>query len=80
MANILSFVEVVNIAVGHTKIDISKEKVINVHIKYQLPPLKECAQGLFYTNIDYPSMITNPTSVSGNAYYYLYTAIFKNWL
>ena len=51
----------------------SKTKIIH---------FKVCAQGLFYTNLNDPTMITNPTNVSLNAYYYLlvyhvYTSIFS---
>ena len=69
MANILSFAEVVNIYGVHIKMDTSKEKVINVHIKYvKNIYFKACAEDIFYKNIDNPSMITNTTNVSVNTY------------
>ena len=46
----------------------SKEKVINVHIKYgKCIHFKPCAEGIFYTNIDDPRMNTNPPNVSALA-------------
>ena len=54
--------------VVHIKIDTSKEKVINVHIKGRKSiHFKACTEGLFYKNYDDPSMITNPNNVSFNA-------------
>ena len=32
---------------------------------------KKCAEGIFYTNLNEPNMITDTTNVSLNAYYYL---------
>ena len=73
MTSILSFAEVANIAVVHIKLYMSKEKVINVHIEdVKIIHFKACAEGLFYTNLNEPTMITNPTNVSLNAYSYLY--------
>ena len=69
MANILYFAAVTNIAGVHIKMDMSKEKVINVHIEYgKIIHFKACTEGLFYTNINDPTMITNPTNVSLNTY------------
>ena len=75
MTNILYFVKVSNISGMHIKMDTSKKKIINVHIKYgKIIHFKSCAEeGLFYTNLDDPIMITNPTNVSVDAYSYLYT-------
>ena len=54
--------------------DTSNEKVINVHIKDgKIIHFKACAEGIFYTNIDEPSMITNINNVSVNSNYYLPT-------
>ena len=72
MVNIISFVEVTNIAGVHIKMDKSKEKVINVHIKdVEIIHFKAYEEGLFCTNLNDPIMITNPTNVSLNAYSYL---------
>ena len=66
------FVEVANIAVVHIKMNTSKEKVINVHMKDgKSTNFKSCAEGLLYTNLNDPTMITNPTNFSLNAYSYL---------
>ena len=74
MANILSFIEVTNITGVHIKMDIPKEKVINFHIQDgQNFHFKACASGIFYTNLDEPSMIINPTNVFINVYYFLST-------
>ena len=71
-ANILYFSEVTNIKRVHIKMDTSKEKLINVYIKDgKIVHLKACVGGLFYTNLDDPSMITNPNNFSINAYSYL---------
>ena len=52
--------------------DTSKEKLIKVHIKDgKIIHFKSCAEGILYTNLNDPTMITNPTNVSLNAYYYL---------
>ena len=78
MENILSFVEGAKIAGVHNKIDTPKEKVINVHIKDgEIIHFKACAEILFYTNINDPIIITNPTNVSLDDYSYLST-ILKN--
>ena len=54
--------------------DKSKEKVVNVHTNGgKIIHFKACAEGIFYTNLDDPSMITNPTNVSVNTYSYLST-------
>ena len=72
MENTLSFEEVAKIVGVHIKMDTSKEKVINVHIKNgKFIHFKACAESLFYTNRYYPSIITHPTYVSDNSYSYL---------
>ena len=72
MANTLYLAKVSNIAGAYTKMNKSKEKLINVHIKdVKTIYFKACADGLFYTNLNDPTMITNPTNVYLNAYYYL---------
>ena len=44
-----------------------------MHIKEgKIIHFKACVEGLLYTNLDDPTMITNPTNVSFNAYSYLY--------
>ena len=54
--------------------DMSKGKLINVHIEdSKIIHFKSCAEGLFYININDPTMITNPTNFYLNAYSYLYT-------
>ena len=69
---ILSFSEVFNISVVHINMDTSKEKVINVNIKdRKIIHFKACAKGLFCTNLNDPTMITNPTDVSLKAHSYL---------
>ena len=74
MAKILSFAEFINIAGLHTKMDTSKEKLINVHIEDgNIIHFKERAEGLFYTNRNNPTIITNPTNVYLNDYFYLST-------
>ena len=51
--------------------DTSEEKLINVHIEDgKTINFKACAQGLLYTNINDPTMITNTTNVYLNVYYY----------
>ena len=48
MADILPFVEVVNITVVRTRMDMFKGKVIDVHIKGgKIFLLKVCAEGIF---------------------------------
>ena len=74
MAKILSFAEVAKIAGVHIKMETYKEKVINVHIEDgKIIHFKACAEGLFYTNLDYPTMITNHNNISLNNYSYLFT-------
>ena len=69
MANILYFAEVTNNAGVHINMDMSKEKIINAHIKdRKFIHLKEYAEGIFYTNINDRTIITNPNNVSLNAY------------
>ena len=69
MVKLLSFVEVANIAGVHITMDTFKGKFINVHIKDRKTiHFKAFAEGLLYTKINYPTMITNPTNVSLNAY------------
>ena len=72
MAKILYFSEFTNIAGVHIKMETSKEKVINVHTKdRKIIHFKAFTEGLFYTNLNDATMITNPTNVPPNAYYYL---------
>ena len=67
ITNTLSFIEVANSLGVHTKMNMSKEKVINVHIKNgKIIHFKACAEGLFYTNLNEPTTITNLTKVSLN--------------
>ena len=67
MVKTLYFAEVVNIVGVHIKMDKSKEKLINIHIKDgKIINFKECAEGIFYTNINELTMTTNPTNVSLN--------------
>ena len=73
MANILSFAEVANIAGVYIKMDTSKEKVINVHIKDVNIIHFKGVEGIFYKNIDDPSLINNPAIFSVNTYSYLST-------
>ena len=74
MANIFSFVDVANILGAHIKMETSKEKVINVHIKdRKIIHFKACAEGLFYANINDPTIITNTDNFSLHAYSYLST-------
>ena len=68
MANILSFAEVSNIAGVHIKMDTSKEKLINVHIKNEkIIHFKVYAEDLFCADLNDPSMITYRTNFSLNA-------------
>ena len=68
MAKILSFVEVANIAWVHIKMEKSKEKVVNVHIKEgKIIHFKACADSLSYNNLIESTMVTNPTNVYLNA-------------
>ena len=72
VANILSFVEVAYIAGVHINMDTSKEKVINIHMQYKhIIHFIACAEGLFYTNLDDPSMVTNTINTSVKPYYFL---------
>ena len=74
MADILSFAEVTNIAGVHIKINMSKGKVINMHIENRkIINFKAFAGDFFYTNLNDPTMITTPDNFSLNAYSYLYT-------
>ena len=74
MENILSFAEVVNITGVHIKIDTSKEKVINVHMQDRsIFHFRACAGGMFYKNLDDPSLVTNPIITSVNSYSFLST-------
>ena len=70
----LFFSDVTNIAGLHIKVNTSKEKVINLHIKdKKIIHFKACAEGLYYTNPNDPTIITNTKKQSLNAYSYLYT-------
>ena len=74
MANILYFAGFANIAGVHIKMDTYKGEVINLQIKdKKIIYLKACIEGILYTNLNEPTMITNPTNVSLNSYYYLST-------
>ena len=74
MANILSFAEVDNISEVHIKTDTSKEKIINVHIEYiKIIHVKAFEEVIFYSHLNDPTMITNPTNFSLKSYSYLYT-------
>ena len=74
MENILSFSEVAKIVGVHINMDTSKEKVSNVHIQDRsILHFRACADGLFYTNLDEPSMITNNINTSVNPYSFLST-------
>ena len=54
--------------------DMFKEKLINVHIKDgKIIHFKSFAEGIFCTNLNDPTIITNPTNVYFNAYSYLST-------
>ena len=69
----LSFVGVANIAGVHIKMNISKGKLINVHIKdRKIINFKACVEGLFCTSLNEPTMITNTNNVTLNSYYYLF--------
>ena len=73
MVNILYFSTVASIVGVHIKKNMSKEKLINVHIKdRKIIHFKACAEGIFYTKLNDPTMITNPTNVSLKHYSYLY--------
>ena len=74
MVNKLSFAEVANIEGLHIKMKTSKEKLINVHTEDgKTINLKAYVEGLLYTNLNDPDMITNPTNFPLNAYPYLST-------
>ena len=65
VANILSFSEVANIAGVHMKMDISKEKVINIHIQdSRVIHLRTRAEDMFYKIIDDTIMVNNPINTS----------------
>ena len=69
MENILSFLEVANITGVHIKMDTGKEKVINVYIEDgKIIHFKAFTEGLLYTNLIDPTMITNPINIPLNAY------------
>ena len=64
MDYILSFAEVTNIVGVHINIYTYKGKVINVYIKYgKIIHFKAYAEYLSYTNLNDPTMITNPTNI-----------------
>ena len=74
MANMLSFIEVANIAGVHINIDTSKEKSINVHIQARrIIHSKARAEVILYTNLDYPSMFTKHINTSVKPYYLIST-------
>ena len=69
VANILSFAEVSNIEGVHIKMDTSKEKIINVHMQYRrIIHFRAFEEGIFYTNLDDLSMVTNHINTSINPY------------
>ena len=71
MANILSLAEVSKLAGVHINMDTSKEKDINVYMyDRRIIHFRACVEGLFYTNLSYPSMVTNPIDTSINPYYF----------
>ena len=72
MANILSFAEVANIAGVHIKMGTLKGKFINLHMQdRQILHFKACAEGMLYTYLDDPNMVTNPINTSVNPYSFL---------
>ena len=74
MVNILSFEEVTDIVVFHINMDASKEKVIKFHMQdRRIIHFRACAEGMFYTNLDDPSMVTYPINTSVNPNFILYT-------
>ena len=74
MKNILFFAKIANIAEVHIKMETSMEKLINVHTEDgKTINLKAYVEGLLYTNLNDPDMITNPTNFPLNAYPYLST-------
>ena len=74
IVNILSFVEVANIAGVHINMDTSKEIVIKVHMQDRcILHFRVCKEGLFYTNLDDYGMVTNPTNTYVNPYFFLST-------
>ena len=74
MSDILYFSGIANTVEVHIKMGTSKEQLINVHIKYgKIIHFKAFSEGLLYTNINDPTMITNPTNISLNSYSYLYS-------
>ena len=74
MVIILYFVEFAKIAVVPIKMDTSKEKVINVQIEDgKIINFKAFAEGLFYTNLNDPTKITNYTNIYLDTYSYIST-------
>ena len=74
MENSLSFAEVANIVGVHINMDTSRKKIINVNIgDGKIIHYKACAEGIFYTSLNDPTMITNNTNVSLNTYSYIFT-------
>ena len=74
MANILSFAEVANIAGVHIKMGTLKGKFINLHMQdRRILHFKACAEGMLYTYLDDPSMVTNTINTTANPYYFLST-------
>ena len=65
---------VADIAGVHINMDTSKGKVINNHMKYmRILHFRACSEGLFYTNLGDPSMVTNHINTSVNPYYFIST-------
>ena len=61
MASILSFEDIANIAGVHIKMHTPKFKLVNVHIEdWKMIHFKACDEGILYTNLNDPAMITNP--------------------
>ena len=74
MVDILSFSEVPNIVGVHIKMDTSKGKVIKVHMQdRRILHFRAFVEGVFYTNLDDPIMVTNPIDTSVNPYSFLPT-------
>ena len=74
MVDILSLSEVANIAGVHIKMDTSKVKVIIFHMQdRRILHFRAFFEGLFYTNLDDPIMVTDPIDTSVNPYSFLST-------
>ena len=71
MENILYVAEVANIAEVHIKTIHQRKGHQRSYQRQKNIHFKECVEGILYTNIDEPSMITNTNNVSVNYYSYL---------